>query len=148
MPSAKVAGPIDNEWNDRSNVARSPVRTRLPWTMQRKAVVSWTRLQVLGAKAVHELKVYRRLIAHERTPRLARWCMMLALGYLAFPMDVIPDWIPVFGHLDDVAIVGGLLWIAVRMIPADLLAACRLAEEHQHQGWLDICVPSRNDKNR
>lgn len=60
-----------------------------------------------------------------RTPRLAR---VLALGIAAYalsPIDLIPDFIPVLGLLDDLVIVPLGLMMVLRLVPADVLAASR-----------------------
>lgn len=60
-----------------------------------------------------------------RTPRLAR---VLALGIAAYalsPVDLIPDFIPVLGLLDDLIIVPLGLMLVLRMVPADVLASSR-----------------------
>ena len=50
----------------------------------------------------------------------------LALAYALSPIDLIPDFIPVFGYLDDVLILSGLIAIAVKLIPSDVLRECRI----------------------
>ncbi len=75
------------------------------------------------------VRFYRALYADPRTPRRARFFFWLALGYLALPFDLIPDFIPLLGHLDDVLIVPLLLWLAVRAVPDEVYAAhARLLE--------------------
>ncbi len=64
------------------------------------------------------LQLYKALYKDERTPRLAKLCLWLAVGYALLPFDLIPDFLPVIGHLDDVIIVPGLIYIALKLIPA------------------------------
>ena len=51
--------------------------------------------------------------------------MALALVYLASPIDLIPDFIPVLGQLDDLVIVPFLVWLALKFIPEDVRRECR-----------------------
>ena len=60
-----------------------------------------------------------------RVPWQARLCATLAVGYLVSPIDLIPDFIPVIGYLDDLVLVPLFILIARRLIPADLLAEHR-----------------------
>lgn len=83
------------------------------------------RLRKLLASARRRAAYYRRLYRHPRTPRLARWCLWAALAYLAMPIDLVPDFVPVLGQLDDVLIVGGLLALALRLIPPAVREECR-----------------------
>ncbi|MAF12266.1 hypothetical protein CMK11_17610 [Candidatus Poribacteria bacterium] len=85
----------------------------------------FTRLKAIGRSLKREVDVYRLVLAHPRTPRLARWLLGLAVGYALLPFDLIPDFIPVLGHLDDVVIVPALVWSALRLIPPDVVAECR-----------------------
>jgi uncharacterized membrane protein YkvA (DUF1232 family) len=72
-----------------------------------------------------EIDVYRRVLADARTPWYAKAVLGLALAYLVSPLDIIPDFIPVLGQLDDALIVPGLVWLSLRLIPAEVVASCR-----------------------
>lgn len=76
-------------------------------------------------KVKSELAYYRALAAHPRTPRIAKWLIALALVYLLSPIDLIPDFIPVLGQLDDLVIVPFLVWLALKFIPEDVRRECR-----------------------
>jgi len=65
-----------------------------------------------------------------RTPWYAKAIAALVAGYALSPIDLIPDFIPVIGYLDDAVVVPLGILVAVRLIPANLMAEFR-AEAHQ-----------------
>ena len=67
----------------------------------------------------------RLAIRHPRTPRLSRWLMVAAVAYALSPLDLIPDWIPVVGYLDDLLVVPTLLWLGWKLVPAEVKDECR-----------------------
>ena len=73
-----------------------------------------------------ELKVYKLILQDERTPLLSKILIGAAVGYFISPIDLIPDFIPVIGYLDDVIIVPTLIYLALRFIPKDVVQDCRL----------------------
>jgi uncharacterized membrane protein YkvA (DUF1232 family) len=72
-----------------------------------------------------EFEYYRRVAKHPGTPRSARILLSLAIGYALLPFDLIPDFIPIIGHLDDAIIIPGLVLLALRVVPKDVLKECR-----------------------
>ena len=72
-----------------------------------------------------ELKAYRLAIKHAGTPKAAKILLAAAVGYTLLPFDIIPDFIPVIGHIDDVIIVPALVIAALGMIPPEVMQECR-----------------------
>ena len=60
------------------------------------------------------LVLFRRLLGDPEVPRRRKWALALLVGYLAMPIDLIPDFIPVAGQLDDAILVGWILRGLVR----------------------------------
>jgi uncharacterized membrane protein YkvA (DUF1232 family) len=60
------------------------------------------------------VRLVRRIAADRTLPRAVRVRLWLLLGYLAFPVDLVPDVIPVLGYVDDVVIVAAVLRSTVR----------------------------------
>jgi uncharacterized membrane protein YkvA (DUF1232 family) len=83
------------------------------------------KLKYLTKNLKKEFAVYRLVLKHPQTPWPAKVCLWLAMGYLLLPFDLIPDFIPVLGQLDDVVIIPVLLYIALLFIPKDLIQSCR-----------------------
>ena len=76
-----------------------------------------------------ELEAYRLCLVY-RNPRVPWYARLFALGIAAYvlsPIDLIPDFIPVIGHLDDLVLVPLLVVLAIRMIPPGVLAECQAA---------------------
>jgi uncharacterized membrane protein YkvA (DUF1232 family) len=85
----------------------------------------FARLRQIAGSLKRELRVYRAAIRHARTPWLAKGLLLAALAYMAMPFDLIPDFLPIIGHLDDLVIVPGLIAMAIWLIPSDVLTECR-----------------------
>ena len=83
------------------------------------------KLKSLTKHLKQEFEVYRLVLKHPQTPLPAKICLWLAIGYLLLPFDLIPDFIPVLGQLDDVVIIPLLVYIALLFIPKDLIQNCR-----------------------
>jgi len=60
-----------------------------------------------------------------RTPWYAKALIYFVVAHTFSPIDLIPDFIPVLGYLDDIIITPGGLWLAVRMIPPEVLEEAR-----------------------
>jgi len=92
------------------------------------------KLAELGRRVRSEVAYYRLLYEHPRTPILARVLLWLAIAYALLPFDLIPDFIPVVGHLDDLVIVPALIVMALKLVPLEVREECRakLAETKPH----------------
>lgn len=65
------------------------------------------------------------VIRHPKTPWSARLVLVIILLYAASPIDIIPDFIPILGMLDDIVVITAGLWLARRLIPTEILTECR-----------------------
>jgi uncharacterized membrane protein YkvA (DUF1232 family) len=74
----------------------------------------------------NEIAIYRSVMADPRCPRLARWILAGAVAYALSPIDLIPDFIPVVGHIDDILVLPLMVWIAIRIIPKALISEHRI----------------------
>lgn len=82
-------------------------------------------LNQIAKRLKRELAFYQLVLKHPRTPKLAKFLLWLAIGYVLLPFDLIPDFLPVIGQLDDLIIVPGLIYLALKVIPDALIQECR-----------------------
>jgi uncharacterized membrane protein YkvA (DUF1232 family) len=81
-----------------------------------------------------ELKNYisALYLAYKRkdVPLYAKILIIVIIGYALSPIDIIPDFIPVFGYLDDLIILPVLIYFVIKLIPKNILEECK--EEAKH----------------
>jgi len=85
-----------------------------------------------------ELTALAAALTHRRTPWYAKAWLLLVVAYALSPIDLIPDPIPVLGYLDDVILLPLGMLLAIRLIPDDVLAECRVAPPATLPRWLAI----------
>jgi uncharacterized membrane protein YkvA (DUF1232 family) len=92
--------------------------------------LAWSR------SALRDIKVWARLLKREvhaiylaaQSPRVPWYTKCLAIavaGYALSPIDLIPDFIPILGYVDDLIIVPLGIWLVLSLIPEDIMTACR-----------------------
>jgi len=76
-----------------------------------------------------EIEFYKRILRNPRTPRVSKVLLGVAIAYAVSPIDLIPDFIPVIGYLDDLIILPLLILVAIRLIPRSVIMECRQTKE-------------------
>lgn len=72
-----------------------------------------------------EARALRIAVRDARVPWYARAFLVLVVAYALSPVDLIPDFIPVLGHVDDLVLVPLGVFLAAKMIPEEVLVEAR-----------------------
>lgn len=93
----------------------------------------------------HEVSALYWAYVDPRTPWYARAWVVLVLAYALSPIDLIPDFIPVLGYVDDLILVPLGIWLALRMIPAPVMEQARVHAQQAQNGpavrrWLGVLL--------
>jgi uncharacterized membrane protein YkvA (DUF1232 family) len=83
------------------------------------------KLGLLWARFRKELVLAWAILRDARTPNSAKLATIAAILYVLSPIDLVPDFIPILGWLDDGVVAVLLLKLAQRLLPDDLLAALK-----------------------
>ena len=86
-------------------------------------------LSVLKSRALAlktEISAIYLSLNDKRTPLFAKVMVMITVCYALSPIDLIPDFIPILGYLDDLIILPILIAVSIRAIPKEVLEECRL----------------------
>jgi uncharacterized membrane protein YkvA (DUF1232 family) len=73
---------------------------------------------------------YRR----KDVPILAKILIIITIGYALSPIDLIPDFIPIIGYLDDLIILPFLIFLSLKLIPKEIMEECK---ESARNLWKD-----------
>lgn len=68
-------------------------------------------------------------LKRRETPVIAKISAGLTVAYALSPVDLVPDFIPVLGYLDDILLLPALIALTVKMIPAEIMDECRTEAE-------------------
>ena len=83
--------------------------------------------RLVARGAAQRIRVYLlalwKLFRHRETPRAARWVAIAVIAYAVSPIDLVPDFMPVLGQLDDLILIPLGIALAVRLTPKPLWAA-------------------------
>jgi uncharacterized membrane protein YkvA (DUF1232 family) len=91
-----------------------------------RSFAAWTQRAHLLKRETFALYLVCR---HPRVPWYAKFLALIVVGYALSPIDLIPDFIPVLGYLDDLILVPLGIMLVVRLVPADVVAECRARSE-------------------
>jgi uncharacterized membrane protein YkvA (DUF1232 family) len=81
-----------------------------------------------------------------RVPWYTKGLLIVVVAYAFSPIDLIPDFIPVLGYLDDLIIVPLGVYLAIRMLPAQVMQECQakaeesLAQDLPQFKWMGVIV--------
>ncbi len=79
------------------------------------------RMRQVARNLARELRVGRLVLRDPRTPWLARILLGCGVAYALSPVDLVPDFIPVLGHLDDAVVVPLLFLLGLALVPAEVI---------------------------
>jgi uncharacterized membrane protein YkvA (DUF1232 family) len=81
---------------------------------------------------------------NKRTPWYAKALILFTIGYALSPIDLIPDFIPVLGYVDDLVLIPALLVVCLKLIPQDVMQQCRLQAQNQtfklRNGYMAVII--------
>jgi len=81
------------------------------------------------AEFKRELQIYRRILKDPRTPKLSRALLGCAALYAIAPFDLVPDFIPIIGQVDDAFVISTFVTLGLALLPEGLVI------EHRHE-WM------------
>lgn len=93
----------------------------------------------------NELRALYLAYQDPRVPWYAKLVVACVVAYALSPIDLIPDPIPVLGYLDDLILIPLGIKLALKMIPAQVMADCRMQAQtnmtnDRHKGWIAAVV--------
>ena len=89
----------------------------------------WRRMLGWARRVKRDVLALYLAARHSRVPWYTKVLAACVAAYALSPIDLIPDFVPVLGYLDDLLILPAGIWLTVRLIPADLLHELRAKAE-------------------
>lgn len=87
------------------------------------------KLKNWAKKIKTDLKALQIALVEDLVPWYVKGLILLTIGYAFSPIDLIPDFIPILGLLDDIIIVPLLIYLTIKLMSTEVLHYCRLQAE-------------------
>jgi uncharacterized membrane protein YkvA (DUF1232 family) len=91
------------------------------------------RIQGWAKELKRDVLVLWFALKNPETPLIARAVAFITVAYALSPIDLIPDFVPILGYLDDLILIPIFIWITIKLVPDDVRAQSR----KQVQEWLE-----------
>ncbi len=95
-----------------------------------------SKLKIKAARLRRHVTTLYWVARYPRTPWYARLFIAAVVAYALSPVDLIPDAVPILGYADDFLAISLAIWLASRLVPADVMQECR-------DKTLCLSIPSR-----
>jgi uncharacterized membrane protein YkvA (DUF1232 family) len=117
--------------------AESTEQEALRRASPRRRPAGYSGLKRRARKLKRQIWALSLALKDPQTPWTARIIIGCTVAYAVSPIDLIPDFIPILGQLDDLVILPGLIVLALRLIPRDVMARCR------REAWRHLAAGDR-----
>jgi uncharacterized membrane protein YkvA (DUF1232 family) len=102
------------------------------------------KIKAFAARLKREILALYFVGRDSRTPRHVKIVIGLVIAYALSPIDLIPDFIPVLGYVDDLVLLPLGIWLAIRLTPPEIFQAARanaaLADQRLPRNWRAAAV--------
>lgn len=93
----------------------------------------------------NEITAITFALKDKRTPVLAKILIIITISYALSPVDLIPDFVPVLGYVDDLLLLPGLVALAIKLIPREVLEDSRKMAKNSYAinkkiGWFSAIL--------
>jgi uncharacterized membrane protein YkvA (DUF1232 family) len=85
----------------------------------------FTKLKEQAKQITQNLSILYIAYKRKDVPVIAKIIVIIAIVYALSPLDLIPDFIPVLGYLDDLIILPLLIYLSMKIIPKNILEECK-----------------------
>jgi uncharacterized membrane protein YkvA (DUF1232 family) len=92
------------------------------------------KLKIKAKELKYNLSALYLVYKRKDVPVLAKILIIITIGYALSPIDLIPDFIPVIGYLDDLIILHFLIFLSLKLIPKEIMEECK---EQAKDLWKD-----------
>lgn len=84
------------------------------------------KMKQFAARMKLQLKTLNEVRLDPRTPWLAKFIIVLVVVYAFSPIDLIPDFIPILGYIDDLILLPLGVYVAIKLIPKEVWQDCKI----------------------